>query len=193
MGWAEDHVKQRVLVVKIYDPERESRQILFFFHTLNDRHGDILFLFSFPLYVGGLQTIFVDGPSRSSSTRPFTSPVPRFIAAHPASRRFMFSPFRRLIFSFAVSSRSVVSQNRYDPRRRETNRIQNSLRRLECQEHATRTDQTFIKRDQNVYPPSWPSTKRVCEKNLHVLVVLLGMIETRCVKITGKFDPYTHE
>ena len=29
-------------------------------------------------------------------------------------------------------------------------------------------DQTFIKRDQNVYPPTWPSTKRVCEKNLRV-------------------------
>jgi len=28
---------------------------------------------------------------------------------------------------------------------------------------------------------------------IHVFVVLLGMIETRCVKIIGKFDPYTHE
>lgn len=196
IGWAEDHVKQRVLVVKIYDPEQEPGRPYLFFHTLNDRHeSDSL---SVPLYVGGLQTIFVDGPSRSSAT-----PSSFRVAGSTLHRRTSgvvscFPPFVvvTVSFFFAASLRSAVGWNRYDPRRGETSGIQNSprLRRLECRQHATGTDQTFIRHDQNAYSPLF-TTMRVCEKNSRVRSCACRFTGDRNsvsfdarAKIAGKFD-----
>lgn len=197
MGWAENHVKQRVLVVKIYDPEREPGRPYLFFHTQNDRHGVSLFLRSSICW----RTIFVDGSSRSSATlsRPFESSVPRFIAAHPAS--FHFPPFVVVIVSFFFRRFSEVRrwlEPLRSTERRETSGIQNSpwLRRLECREHATGTNQTFIRHDQNV--SSTTTTFHfmcVCEKNSLVRSCACRFADDRNsvsfdvrAKIAGKFD-----
>jgi len=117
--------------------------------------------FSVPLYVGGLQTIFVDGPSRSSAT--LSSFHIASSTLHRRASSGVFSCFPPFIvvtipFFFVASLRSWFPStdgwDRYDPRRGETNGIQNSprLRRLECREHATGTGQTFIRHDENAYP-----------------------------------------
>lgn len=134
------------------------------------------------------------------SCRPFASPVPRFIAAHPAS--FHVFP---LSSSLSSSSHFFSPLLRSPPLAR-TVTIRGEERPAEfpstpgisrtCDE-----DQTFIRHDQNAYPPSWPSTKRVCEKNLRVrsyMLVILRTIETRCPSVREDrekiwWHSYTHE
>lgn len=165
MRWAEDHVKQRVLVVKIYDPEREPGRPYLFFHTLNDRHeSDSL---SVPLYVGGLQTIFVDGPPRS-----FATPSSFRVAGSTLHRRTSgvvscFLPFVvvAVSFFFAASLRSAICWNHYDLWRGETRNPEFSSTSAPGMPRTcdTGTDQTFIRHDQNACSPlSRPSDHYAC-------------------------------
>lgn len=200
MGWAEDHVKQRVLVVKIYDPEREPGRPYLFFHTLNDRHeSDSL---SVPLYVGGLQTIFVDGPPRS-----FATPSSFRVAGSTLHRRTSgvvscFPPFVvvAVSFFFAASLRSAVCWNRYDLWRGKISGIQNSprLQRLECREHATRgrTKRLLgMTKTRVLHYHDLPTTMRVCGKNSRVHSCVCRFTSDRNsvsfdarAKIAWKFD-----
>lgn len=167
---------------------------------------------SVPLYVGGLQTIFVDGPSRSSITRssfrvagstlhrhasgvvsyffPLSSPLPP-----PPSSSHFFSPLLRgPPFAGTVTIRGEE---------RSTSKIQNSprLRRLECRERATWTDKRLLGMTKTRVLHHHGLPLCVSGRKIRVRVpVVLRTIETRCPstcerRFRGEIwrRPYTHE
>lgn len=199
ISWNSEYTGRKNLRPRTREPGRPY----LFFHTLNDRHIGTLSFFlslSIPLYVGGLQTIFVgDTLPPPPSCCPYAS---RFLASLPRIlRRFVFSPFvvvvvvvvlivvvRLLIFF--VAPRTVTIRGE------ETNGYPSTSACLECREHTTGTDPTFIRHDRNGYLLCSRRRLRMFARKIYacaLVLVISRTTETRCPSMlaictSGKFD-----